>query len=97
LAKKVATGILIIVILPFLIWLVHKKPGPPSISYPPYDLTAILTPYDTTGSVTLSWFVQEGDEEGAPSFPDYKILRSEYQEGPFEEIGTVSFDVPRST
>jgi hypothetical protein len=97
LAKKIATGFFIIVILPILIWFVHKKPGPPSVSYPPYDLTAILTPYDTAGSVTLSWFALEGDEEGAPYFPDYKILRSQYQQGPFEEIGAVGFDVPRST
>ncbi|UCC81031.1 MAG: hypothetical protein JSW64_06645 [Candidatus Zixiibacteriota bacterium] len=96
-ANKVASGIFIIVILPFLIWLIHKKPQPPSVSYPPYDLTAVLTPYDTAGSVTLSWFTLEGDDEAAAYFPDYRILRSQYQQGPFEEIGTVSFDVPRST
>jgi len=72
------------------------KPGPPSVSYPPFDLTAIATPFDTAGSITLNWFCLEGDDSTAVGFPDYKILRSQSQDGPFEEIGTVDFNFPRA-
>ncbi|UCE67453.1 MAG: hypothetical protein JSU85_05410 [Candidatus Zixiibacteriota bacterium] len=95
--KKVALGICIIIILPLLIWLVYLKPGPSSVSYPPYDLTAISTPFDTAGSVTLNWFCLEGDNDSAATFPNYNILRSQAPEGPFEGIGSVGFEYPRAT
>lgn len=96
-AKKIALGICIIIVLPLLIWLVHMKPGPSSISYPPYDLTAIPTPFDTAGSVTLNWFCLEGDDDSATTFPDYYVLRSQEQTGPFEIIDSVKFESPRAT
>jgi hypothetical protein len=97
LSKKIGLGFFLVIALPLLLWLVHMKPGPASISYPPYDLAAIPTPLDTTGSVTLNWLSLEGDSISATGFPDYKILRSESPSGPFEEIGIVGFDAPRSS
>ncbi len=73
------------------------RPGPSSISYPPYDLTAISTPFDTAGSVTLNWFCLEGDNDSAAVFPDYNILKSQDPAGLFEQIGSVGFEIPRAT
>jgi hypothetical protein len=97
LSRKIGLGTSLVIILPLLLWLVHRKPGPASISYPPYDLTAIPTPFDTTGSITLNWFSLEGDDTSAVAFPDYKVLRSVSSSGPFEEIGIVGFEAPRSS
>jgi len=73
------------------------RPGPSSVSYPPYDLTAIATPYDTAGSITLNWFCLEGDNDSAVAFPDYYISRSQEQTGPFGKIDSVDFESPRAT
>ncbi len=95
--NRILLSISFIIILPFAIWLVHKGPGESSISYPPYDLVAMSTPGDTTGSITLNWFCLMGDDEAAQAFPEYKILRSDTAEEPFDEIGVVLFDFPRAT
>ena len=96
-ARKIGFGFLLIVALPILLWLVYMRPGPSSIYYPPYDLTAIATPFDTTGSITLNWFSLEGDDSTAAGFSTYRVLRSSNAEGPFEEIGVVGFDAPRTS
>ena len=93
---KLALGLMILV-LPVIIWLVHQRAGEPSISFPPYDLTAMVTPGDSTGSLTLSWFSLSGDDESLASFPDYRIFRSISAESGFEEIGLVGFTDPRAT
>ena len=96
-ARKLGFGVFLIVLLPLLLWFVHMKPGPTSVYYPPYDLTAITTPYDTTGSITLNWFRLKGDDSSAVDFPSYRILRSGNPEGPFEEVGVVGYDEPRTS
>jgi len=95
--NKVLLSVVLIIILPLVVWLVHSRLGESSVSYPPYDLVSMCTTGDTTGSITLSWFVLTGDTEAAGSFPDYKILRSNSAEGPFEEIGNAGFNVPRAS
>lgn len=95
--NRILLSISLIVILPFAVWLAHKGPGQSSISYPPYDLVAISTPGDTAGSITLNWFSLMGDDETVLTFPEYRILRSDGVEGPFDEIGVVFFDFPRAT
>jgi len=95
--KKILLSAFFVIILPLVVWLVHGLPGQQSISYPPYDLTAISTPGDTAGSIALNWFSLDGDNQSAESFPDYRILRSGRAEGPFEEIGIVAFATPRAT
>ncbi len=86
-----------IIVLPVIIWLVHQRAGNPSISYPPYDLTAMITPGDSTGSITLNWQTLSGDDETAVSFPDYRIYRSNSAEGTFEKIDSVGFSDFRAT
>jgi len=95
--NRILLSISLIIILPFVVWLAHKGPGESSVSYPPYDLVVMSTPGDSAGSITLNWFSLEGDDETAQAFPEYKILRSEAAEEPFDEIGVVSFDSPRAT
>jgi hypothetical protein len=95
--KKGLLAFSLIIVLPFFVWLVHKGPSVPAVSYPPYDLTAMSTPGDSTGSITLNWDSLEGDSLGAESFPDYRIMRSSSAEGPFEEIGVVFFGDSRAT
>ncbi len=95
--NKIGFYIALIIILPLLIWLAYERPHPGSQSYPPYDLTAISNPIDTIGSITLNWHILAGDSVNAPSFPDYKIYRSDSQNGPFNEIGIVPHSAPYAT
>ncbi len=95
--RTLSFSIFILIILPLLIWLVYMKPGDPTVSYPPYDLTAISTAGDTTGSITLNWFCLEGDNNKASNFPEYAVLRSENLQGEFAEIGKVVFNLPRAS
>ncbi len=95
--RKLLFSAFFIVILPLVVWMIHSGSGQSSVSYPPYDLAAMSTPGDTAGSVTLNWFILDGDTPEADSFPEYKILRSIAAEGPFEEIAIVGFSSPRAT
>jgi hypothetical protein len=84
----------LIVLLPLLIWLVHEPRRPGSVSYPPYDLTAINTPGDSLGSITLNWFKLPEDNDKTPLLTAYVILRSQTPNGPFTAIDSVLFSRP---
>ncbi len=95
--NRILLSVSFLLILPFAVWLAHKGPGESTVSYPPYDLAAMSTPGDTTGSITLNWFSLTGDDETAQTFPVYGILRSDVAMGPFDEVGAVSFESPRAS
>jgi len=95
--QKILFTLTLILILPVLIWLVYEHEGAPSVYYLPYDLEAISTPYDTTGSITLNWFCLDNDINNADDFPGYHILRSENENGSFNEIGFVDLSMPRAS
>jgi hypothetical protein len=83
---------LLVLILPLAIWLVHERDLPGSLSYLPFDLTALATPNDSAGSIALNWFEITGSDEQAMRSLQYLILRSESQDGPFHEIGRLAFE-----
>jgi hypothetical protein len=93
-AKKSLTFFVLIVLLPAVIWLVHEPLRPGTISYPPFDLTAINTPGDSLGSIALNWLRISGDNDNAPQAATYSILRAQKPDGPFDQIGTIPFSQP---
>ena len=93
LKKSLATFALII-LLPLAIWLIHEPRRSGSVSYPPYDLTVINTHGDSLGSISLNWLKIPEDISNTPITANYSILRSSNQNGPFEEVGVVSFGEP---
>lgn len=95
--NRVLLAVSLIIVLPFFVWLVHKGPGESAVSYPPFDLTAMSTPGDSAGSITLNWFTLPGDTAAAGYFPDYVIGRGNTAEGPFDDIAAVRHDSPRAS
>ncbi|HBC46813.1 MAG TPA: hypothetical protein DCZ43_07190, partial [candidate division Zixibacteria bacterium] len=94
--KKISATFALIVLLPLVIWLVHEPRMPGSISYPPFDLTAINTPGDSLGSITLNWFKISDDNESAQQTDAYAILRSQTTQD-YQPIATVNFNQPSAT
>lgn len=95
--RKTLFSLFFIIVLPVAIWLVHEPQRPGTTFFPPYDLTAINAPGDTLGSITLNWFRLHEDIDSASAFSGYSVLRSDNQNGSFEEIGKVFPSVPAPT
>jgi hypothetical protein len=95
--RKSLFSLFFIVVLPVAIWLVHEPQRPGAIYFPPYDLTAINTPGDTLGSITLNWFRLPGDTDSITAFSGYIVSRSNDQNGSFKEIGRVASNEPAPT
>jgi hypothetical protein len=96
-AQKIIFAVALIVVLPVVIWMAYEKEGEPSVYYLPYDLEAISTPFDTTGSITLNWFCLDNDTADAVDFPGYQVFRSENETGPFDEIAIIDMSIPRAS
>ncbi len=92
--KKFSIYLALIILLPIVIWLVHEPQRAGSVSYPPYDLTAINTPGDSLGSITLDWFKLPEDNSKTPILAAYDIMRSQSATGPFIPIDTMILNQP---
>ncbi len=92
--KRILFYFAIVIVLPLLVWLLHERELPGAAVFGPYDLAAINTPGDSTGSITINWLRIPGDDPRVMSFATYEIGRSQSESGPFEVIGSLSFKEP---